>query len=117
MVTATNGTATFVGARTRKVYNASFYIADVVTTKVKWQLQGKAGAGDTAYIQLPEDAYFVGASILTGPTVSSVLIPTRNEANVPNAVVAIADNLNTLTTRVPYRIPVRMNERFGFVEA
>jgi len=115
MVTPTNGTATFRGV-SGKVYNTTLYIADAVGTAVKFSQQGKAGTGDLPYFRAPENCYFVGASILTGPTVIFSLVPTRDGGTVPGSVVSVADNLNTLAYRPVYNVPIRAGTLFGFLE-
>ena len=116
MVTPTNATANFVTEK-GVPFSANVYIADAVATRCKFSLRAKAGTGDKDYIRMPENSYFVGISILTGPTVIFALVPTRNGAEVQGKVIAVADNLNTLATRVQFRIPVKSGDEFGLTEA
>jgi hypothetical protein len=98
MVTATNGTLTFVGA-SGKVYSIDLYISDVVAAYCTLNPTGKAGTGNNTFWPAPENVTLVDASIATGPTVMVGLLALRDDAPVNGGAIRIANFLNTLTTR------------------
>lgn len=116
MVTATNGTATFVG-ESGKVYNVDIYISDVVAAPVTWGVSGNAAAGSLTFWRAPETVVLTDLSIVTGPTVMVALIPTSNDGVIPGLRFRIANFLNTLTTRPNINVGFQAGRNVGFLQA
>lgn len=97
MVTPTNG-ALFFRGRSGKNYSVNIYISDVVGAAVTFNTVGAAVAGSQTFWLAPEDVVLVDASIVTGPTVMTNLVPYANDAPV-GSTLPIAAFLSTLANR------------------
>lgn len=117
MVTTTNGTATFQGLNTGKMYNVDIFISDVVAAPATWGVSGNAVAASQNFWRAPEDVVLVDLSIITGPTVMVALIPTSNDAVIPNYRFRIANFLNTLTTRPSVNVGFAAGRNVGLLQA
>ncbi len=117
MVTATTGTATFRGVNTKTNYSVSFYIADVVATRVKWNQQGTAAATSPDYVQFSEPVVWFDTSILTGPTVTTSLVPTSGGAQIVGKMLSIGNNLDSKPTRIMSAVQYKAGSLIGAVEA
>jgi len=115
MVTATNGTATFV-KDSGETFSVNFYIADVVGTDVKWNLSGLAAAANQAFINAPRNMVLRDLAIKTGPTVMFSLILKRDDVPTGN-VIAISQFLDTLNNRPVLNIPYRAGTKITMAEA
>lgn len=115
MVTATYGTATFIG-QSGKTYSVDLYIADVVATAVKFDAGAGASATSLPFWRVPERCRLVDLAIVTGPTVMTTLVLTANGAPTGQRY-RIAQYLNTLATRSPVNVGFEQGTNFGFTEA
>jgi len=116
MVTATYGTATFYGLRSKQRHSVDFYIADVVGTQVKFGVSGPASATASPFFKAPEPMVLQDLSIVTGPTVMVGLKIKADDAVIPGKIVRIANFLNTLTTRPALGIGFAEGTNVGFEE-
>jgi len=117
MVTTTNGTATFLGLETGKMYNVDVFISDVVGAPVTWGVSGNAVSTSQNFWRAPENVQLQDLSIVTGPTVMVALVPTSNDAVVPNYRFRIANFLNTLTTRPSITVGFASGRNIGMLQA
>jgi len=115
MVTATNGTATFIGI-SGKLYNIDLYISDVLNAPVTWGVSGNAGATSLTFWRSPERVTLVDLSIITGPTVMTSLVPTSNDGVIPGLRYRIANFLNTLTNRTKLNVSFEAGRNIGFIQ-
>lgn len=116
MVTPTNGTCTFLNERTGAFEKANMYIADATGTQVKLNVLALAASTDPTFVQYGDPVMLVDVSIKSGPTVSTVLIPTSGNAKIPGKLISIADQLNSLTTRTPINLRFKAGSLIGFIE-
>jgi len=116
MVTATNGTATFKGLQSGKVYNVDIYISDVVAATVKLNQFGAAVVGSPSFVRFDEDVALVDLSIITGPTVMVGLYPTSNDVPVSQYNYRIANFLNSIQTRPVVRVGFASGKNIGFIQ-
>jgi len=116
MVTPTNGTVTFLDETTRKLVKANIYISDVTLAAVTWSTNGNAGTGSSNYFQWPNPLTVVDVSLKTGPTVVFQLQFTSGGNYIIGQSVAIADQLNTLTTRTPLNVPYKGGSNIGLTQ-
>lgn len=115
MVTPTTGSLILAGKSGRQ-YAVSFYIADVVGTDVKFNLNGLATASSQSFYIIPEDSVIKDISLTTGPTVIFSLIIKAND--VPTgSVVPIANCINTLANRAIPNIGFQAGRKFTMTEA
>lgn len=99
MVTATTGTVTFRGLKTKTPYSCSLYISDVVAAKVTFNPNGAAAAGSDTNVQFDEDVVIEDVSILTGPTVATGFSWYSRGVVVANSATLISPNLTTNPSR------------------
>jgi hypothetical protein len=99
MVTATTGTMSFTGLQTKRVYNVSIYISDVVAAAVTFNSNGVAASTSPTVWQIPEDSILTDVSILTGPTVATGMTLSSGYSTIPATNLLIGANLTTLNNR------------------
>ena len=116
MVTPTNGTCTFIGLASQKVYAVDLYISDVNNANCTFGVGTTAAAGSKAYWRPIEDVVLVDLSIITGPTVITTLVPTSNDAQLQGTRLRFANFLNTLTTRPRLQIGFAKGNEVGFIQ-
>lgn len=95
MVTATNGTFTFIGASGR-IYNIDGYISDVVGGKVNFGLTGTANSTDDTYWNTPEPVSLIRFTIKSGPTVATAITMTQDSVPLAGAVLRFTNFLDSL---------------------
>ena len=115
MVTATTMTARFKGVSGND-YFLSGYISDVINGIVTWNPQGIAVTGGPAFTTFRERVELQDLSILTGPTVMTVLVPTANENILQNSALPIANFLSTIQSRPELHIKFELGTRISFVQ-
>lgn len=117
MVAPTTGTATFIGASGQR-YCVSVYIADVVTTAVKFNSQGTAAATSPAYVQFGEPVMWYDLSLLpVSFAATTALIPTSGGVTIPQKNISTFDHINTIPTRAPVGVPYKAGSLIGAIEA
>lgn len=115
MVTATNGTATFVG-RSGKTYMVDFYISDVVAAYCTFNPAGAAGTGNNTFWRAPEDVVLTDLAIATGPTVMKGLQALSDDAPISGGALRIAQFLNSLNQRPNPNIGWRMGRNIALIQ-
>ena len=98
MVTPEIGTATFVG-RSGRAYTIDVYLSDVAAVAATFNPSGAAGTGSLQFWRCPEDMVLRDFSIITGLTATVGLTWLRDGAQIPGAMIRLANHLNTN----PYR--------------
>ena len=100
MVTATTGSATFVGLKTGTKRTVSMYVSDVVGASVRFNMNSIASATTSEYAQFDEPVVLGDVAILTGPTVATGFVWQSGTTVIPNSVTMISPNLTTNPQRV-----------------
>lgn len=93
-----NLTLTFIG-QSGKTYTYSAYASDVVGAFLTWNLVGTAIAGNTNFINAPENMTLADASVATGLTDSTSGTFFLNDAPLANSIMPWAPIVNTLPSR------------------
>lgn len=104
MVTAENGTVTFLG-KSGAVYNLDVYVSDVVAAPLTWSPTSAAVAGSPISFRLPEAGWITDYAVATGNTVAVGIIFGRNGAVLNGTALRSANFLNTLAHRPYLKIP------------
>lgn len=115
MVTAENGTVTFVGA-SGKFYSLSIYSSDVLGAYLTMSSSGLAGTGSQSFWNTPEQVTLYDISMTTGNTVTTVFRFQVNDVDVGN-IVAEANILNTLANRSFPHITIGAGRKFTIIQA
>ena len=116
MVTATTATMSFTGLQSKRVYNVSAYISDVVAATVLFNSNGVAGTTSLNYCQFPEAVILTDVSILTGPTVATGFNYTTGGTVVPNSNLLIAANLTSIQNRNFPNIAFKQGSQIGAIQ-
>jgi hypothetical protein len=99
MVTATNGTIRLIG-KSGTQYGASVYVSDVIGAPVTFNLVGAAVSTSPNFLTFPEDVALADMSILTGPTVMTLLVPYQGDSPIAGGkITGLANVLTTLNSR------------------
>lgn len=115
MVTATNGTASFVGV-SGTIYQIDLYISDVVAAKCTLNPYGAAVAGSDNFWKTPERVTLYDLSIITGPTVMVGLVPLAAGAPLTTYNFRIANFLNSIQSRPKINVKYEAGQNVGFVQ-
>lgn len=115
MATPETGVLTFAG-QSGKVYSLSFYSSDVLGASVTFSMVGLAGTGSQTFWITPETVRLVGASIITGQTVSTIGRIQVNDVDI-GTPLAWANVVNTLATRDFPPIVIGGGKKFTIVQA
>jgi hypothetical protein len=115
MVTAGNGTITFLGDN-GKYYSYNFYSSDVLAAYCTFSTVGAAGTGSQTFFNAPANITLVDISFASTNTVSTQFVPQVNDIPVGN-IIAIANVLNTLAYRAFPKIGVSKGSKFTLVQA
>ena len=99
---ATQGTAIFIGRKSKKSYAVDVFLSDTVNTPVNWSVGGAALATTPETWTPPEDVVLVDLAIVTGAAQTRLQV-VRNQAPTGD-VLAHSIYLNTLAKRPPLAI-------------
>jgi hypothetical protein len=116
MVTPTYATFVFNGKKTGKNYHIQGYIADVANTPTKFDSGSGASATSLPFWRVPEPCELIDLSIVTGPTVTTSLIPTVNGAQVSGIRWTYTMFLSTLAFRPRPSLYFAEGSNFGSIE-
>jgi hypothetical protein len=116
MVTASNGTAVFMGLQSGKSYFVDFYLADVVGTAVKFDSGSGSSATSLPFWKAPENCILVDVSIVSNNTVTTTLIMTADGQNIPAVRLRESVHYTTIATRPKLNIGIKAGTNFGLTE-